>query len=178
MNPPERQKLLIILTLVAVGLYAGNLALYEPLSKWYASRAQQITDLRQRVKQGDMLVRREVGIRSEWDNMRTNTLPVNGSLAEQQLLKSFNTWAGDAGVEITDVLPQWKSDSDDYINLTCQVKAGGNLNSLMQFLYRIKQSPMALKVDTLQLSSRDTSGQQLDLEVMVNGLVLVPKIQK
>ena len=178
MNPQNRQKFLIILTLAVVALYAGDLLVYEPLARWYGARSQTIATLRQHVKDGTLLVKRESGIRSEWDNMRTNTLPTNGSLAEQQLLKSFDSWAGESGAEITDILPQWKSDTDDYITLNCRVEAGGSLNSLMQFLYQIKRSPMALKLDSLQLSSRDNTGQQLTLDLQINGLVLVPKSQK
>ena len=178
MNPPNRQKFLIVLTLAVVALYIGDLLVYEPLAKWFSNRSQTITDLRQKVKDGDALLRRENGIRAQWDNMRTNTLPANGSLAEQQLLKSLDTWAGETSTEITDVLPQWKSDSDDYVTLNCRVEAGGSLSSLTQFLYRIKQSPMALKMDSLELSSRDNTGQLLTLDLQISGLVLVPNPPK
>jgi len=178
MNPQKRQKLLIVLTVAVVVLYAADMLLYEPLAKWFAARSQAITTLRQKVKDGTALMRREQGIRGEWDNMRTNTLPTNGSLAEQELLKSIDGWASQTGTEITDILPQWKSDADEYVTLNCRVEAGGSLSALMQFLYQIKRSPMALKMDSVQLNSRDTTGQQMTLSLQISGLVLVPTPQK
>ena len=175
MNPQNRQKLLIILTLVVVGLYVADLLVFEPLAKWYSARNEKIATLRQQVKDGTRLQHRAAGLQSEWDNMRTNTLPTNGSLAEQQLLTAFDGWASESGAEITDILSQWKSDADDYVTLNCRVEAGGNLNSLMQFLYSVKRGPMALKLDSLQLSSRDTTGQLFTLDLQLSGLVLVAK---
>lgn len=174
MNPKNRQKFLVVLTIAVVALYAGDLLVYEPLARWFSGRSQTITTLRQKVKDGNALVRREVGIRGEWDSMRTNTLPANGSLAEQQLLKSIDSWASQTGTEVTDILPQWKSDADEYVTLNCRVEAGGSLSSLMQFLYEVKRSPMALKMDSIQLNSRDTGGQQMTLSLQISGLVLVP----
>jgi Tfp pilus assembly protein PilO len=110
--------------------------------------------------------------------MRTNTLPANGSLAEQQLLKSIDRWASQTGTEITDILPQWKSDADEYVTLNCRVEAGGNLSSLMQFLYEVKRSPMALKMDSVQINSRDATGQQMTMSLQISGLVLVPTLPK
>jgi Tfp pilus assembly protein PilO len=172
MNPKNRQKFLVVLTIAVVALYAGDLLVYEPLARWFSGRSQTITTLRQKVKDGNALIRREV------DSMRRNTLPANGSLAEQQLLKSIDSWASQTGTEVTDILPQWKSDADEYVTLNCRVEAGGSLSSLMQFLYEVKRSPMALKMDSIQLNSRDTGGQQMTLSLQISGLVLVPTPQK
>ena len=64
------------------------------------------------------------------------------------------------------------------MTLNCRVEAGGSLSALMQFLYQIKRSPMALKMDSVQLNSRDTTGQQMTLSLQISGLVLVPTPQK
>ena len=130
------------------------------------------TQLRKQVNDGKQLVNREKGIRSHWEEMRTNTLPNNTSLAEQQLLKAFDTWSRDSGATITGILPQWKNDTDDYQTLNCRVEASGNLTALSQFLYDIEKSPMALKLETVELSARDTGGQQLTLGLQISGLVL------
>jgi Tfp pilus assembly protein PilO len=178
MNPQQRQKTLVVLTVAVVALYLGDLVAFEPLAKWFSARSEAIATLRQKVKDGTQLVKREPGIHAQWDNMRMNTLPANGSQAEQQFLKSIDNWARQTGTEITDILPQWKSDADEYVTLNCRVEAGGNLSALTQFLYEIKKSPMALKMDSLQLSCRDNTGQLLTLDLQISGLVLVPKIQK
>ena len=175
MKIENRQKFLVVLTIAVVALYAGDQLVFEPLMKWGAARSQTITELRKQVRDGKYLLQREAGIRSRWNEMRANTLPDNTSLAEQQMLKAFDNWSQASGAEVTDIMPQWKSDSDDYLTLNCRVNAAGNLGTLSQFLYDIEKGPMALKLDSVELSARDNTGQQLTLGLQISGLVLASK---
>jgi len=172
MKIENRQQFLIVLVAIAAALLVGNSLIYEPLSKWWSARSQQIVQLRKQVKDGNLLKRREAGIRDQWENMRTNTLPNNSSLAEQQVLKAFDTWSRGSGATITGIMPQWKNDVDDYQTLNCRVEASGNLGTLSQFLYDIEKDPMALKLESVELSAHDTAGQQLTLGLQISGLVL------
>jgi hypothetical protein len=87
-------------------------------------------------------------------------------------LKALDTWSREAGTEIVDRIPQWKGEGEDHQTLNCRVEATGPLGSLTQLLYRIEKGPMTLKLDSLQIGTRDTSGQQLTLGMQLNGLVL------
>ena len=172
MKIENRQQVLIVAVAVAAALLVGNSLIYEPLSKWWSARSQKIAELSKQVRDGNALIKREKGIRSHWDEMRTNTLPNNSSLAEQQVLKAFDTWSRDSGATITGIMPQWKSDAEDYQTLNCRVEASGNLATLSQFLYDIEKDPMALKLESVELSAHDTGGQQLTLGLQISGLVL------
>jgi Tfp pilus assembly protein PilO len=172
MKIENRQQFLIVLVAVAAGLLIGNSLIYEPLAKWWSARSQKITQLRQQVKDGKYLIVSEQGIRGQWEHMRTNTLPNNTSLAEQQVLKAFDNWSRDSRATITGIMPQWKNDSDEYMTLNCRVEASGDLGTLSQFLYDVEKDPMALKVESVELSAHDATGQQLTLGVQISGLVL------
>jgi hypothetical protein len=173
MKIQNRQQFLLVLTFIALGLYVGDLLVFEPMVKWWKSRADRITELRQQVSQGRSLVRRESYIRGEWANMRTNSLPNDPSLAEQQLLKAFTGWSGDAGVNVSSVTPQWQADQDDYSTLDCRVEASGDLGTLSRFIYQIENDPMALQLSSVELTANDDKGQQLTLGLDINGLALV-----
>ena len=173
----NRQQLLLILTLGLLALYVGDLLLIEPLAKWGKSRQSQIAELRQEVKQGKSLIRRETVIRGEWDRMRTNSLANDSSQAEQQVLKAFNNWAGDSGVNVNSITPQWQNDQDDYSTLECRVETTGNLETLSRFLYEIENDPMPLQLESVELTSSDDKGQELTLALQISGLALVPQQQ-
>ena len=119
------------------------------------------------------MIQREAGIRSRWSDMSANALPNNTSLAEQQVLKAFDNWSRDSGAEITSIMPQWKNDSTNYMTLNCRVEASGNLGTLSQFLYDIEKGPAALKLDSVELSAHDNTGQQLTLGLQISGLALI-----
>jgi hypothetical protein len=173
MKIENRQKMLVIATLAALGLLVGDSLVFEPMVKWWSARSKEIADLRAQVKNGKSLLAREQGIRANWEQKRSNTLPDNSAVAEQQLISAFTGWSRDSGVEITGILPQWKNDADEYQTLNCRVEVAGTLTTLSQFLYFVERGPMALKLDSMELSARDTGGQQLTLGIQVSGLALV-----
>lgn len=173
MKVQNRQQVLVAVTLALLALYVGNLLIYGPMVKWWDARQDRIKELRQEVKEGKSMVRRESYIRSEWFNMRTNALPDDPSQAEQQLLKAFNGWAGDSGVNVNSVTPQWGNDQNDYSTLDCRVEASGDIGTLSHFLYEIESDPMALQLVSLELTASDDKGQQLTLGLDVNGLALI-----
>jgi Tfp pilus assembly protein PilO len=173
MKIENRQQFLIVLTIAAFALLVGVDFVLTPLSHWWTSRQEQIRVLQTKVEEGRQILRREAGIRSRWDFMSTNALSANTSLAEQNVLQSVSDWARSSGVELASVMPQWKSDSTNYWNLACRVESAGNLGSLTKFLYDLEKGPMALRLDSVELNSRDNTGQQMTMGLEVNGLALL-----
>ena len=72
-------------------------------------------------------------------------------------------------------MPQWKNDATNYSTLDCRVEAAGDLGALSQFLYYVERGPTALKIDSVELSGHDATGQQLTLALQINGLALLNK---
>jgi Tfp pilus assembly protein PilO len=173
MKIKNRQEFLLVLTIAAFALLVGVNFIYEPLQNWWSARATQIKDLRTKVSDGNQLIKRETVIRNRWDDMRNNALPANTSLAEQQLLTSFTMWSRSSGAEITGIMPQWKNDSTNYWTLDCRVEAAGDIGALSRFLYSVEKGPTALKIDAVELSAHDATGQQLTLALQINGLALL-----
>ena len=173
MEIKNRQQFLLIVTLALLGLYVANLLVYEPLAKWWRSREADIDTLRQEVTQGRTLVRRESVIRGEWDRIRSNSLPNDPSQSEQQVLKAFNNWAGNSGVNVESITPQWQNDQTNYSTLDCRVEASGDIGTLSRFLYEIENDPMALQLESVELTATDEKGQQLTLGLQISGLALV-----
>jgi Tfp pilus assembly protein PilO len=174
MKIENRQQLLMVLTIAAVALLAGDKLIFTPLTNLWKKRAQEIAALRTQVANGAALVKREQAIRSHWDEMRTNTLTNNQSLAQEQVLKALVGWSQESGASINGTAPQWKSDADDYKTLVCRVDASGSLWTLSRFLFDLEKGPVALKLESMDLSSHDNDGQQLTLSLQVSGLVLTP----
>jgi hypothetical protein len=75
------------------------------------------------------------------------------------------------------ITPQWKRAGDDFVTLECRVDAAGNLATLSKFLYDIEKDPLALKLETVEITARDSEGQQLALSLQISGLVLNPEPQ-
>src|SRR5262249_53705876 len=114
-------------------------------------------------------------IRGHWEQMRTNTLPNNTSLAEQQLLAAVERWSQDSRISVSSIAPQPKQDTEEYSTIECRVEGSGNMNALARFLYDVEKDPLGLKVEVMDITTRDNNGQQLSLGLQLSGLVLIPK---
>lgn len=172
MNVKNREQLLIIVSITAVALLAGDKFVLSPLIASLKERAIQIVDLRKSVAHGKQVLERESFIERRWQDMKTNTLSNDVSVAENQMLKAFDRWSQDSRVSISSIKPQWKHSADDYQTLECRVDSFGTLSTLTRFLYNIEKDPLAIKVDAVEISSKDNSGSQLTLGLLVSGLSL------
>ena len=175
MKIENRQQFLIVLTIAVAALFVGDRLVFEPLAKWWKARAITVVELRQQVNNGRLLLKREQAIRSRWDQMRTNTLPADTSLAEQQVLKAFDNWSQESSASITSITPQWNNDATNYMTVDWRVEVAGDLDTLTRFLYDIEKGPMALNLESVNLSARDDTGQQLTLGLQISGLALRPE---
>jgi Tfp pilus assembly protein PilO len=171
----NRQQLLAIVAISVVGLFAADKLVRAPLTASWQQRARQISALRDKVADGRNWVQRDETLRNRWQRMRSSTLPTNPSLAEQQVVKALDRWCRESGITRDSFTPQWKRDSDDYTTLQCRIETSGNINAITRFLYGIESDPMALRLENVELSSRDNEGQQLILGLQLSALVLTPQ---
>lgn len=174
MKIDNRQRFLLLAALALLGVFVADQLAIEPLVAVWSARAERIAVLRKELADGTQLLQRETSLRNRWHQMRANTLPENSSLAEQQVLKAIDSWAQECRVNITGITPQWKRDTDDYRTLGCRVDAAGDLAALSRFLYAVEKSPLALKLESVELVAADTAGQELTLGLRISGLVLTP----
>jgi hypothetical protein len=186
MNLNQRQQLLAILAIVAVGIFVADKLVFKPLTLNWKARSERIAKLKEWVSDGTTLTeeKRAQELRKQWDRIHTNSLaweiiqtkPFAAAKpeAESQMLKAFERWAQAGGVSVSSIRPQWKEAEDDYRTLECRADVAGNLQSLTHFLYQIERDPLGVKVDTLELTTRNPEGSQLALVVQVSGLLLNP----
>lgn len=172
MQIKDRQQLLLIVTVAAAVLFAGDRLVLSPLIKAWNDRSTRIAELTKQIGQAKLLVQREQVIRGRWAEMQRNALPGNNSAAEQQVFKAIDAWAQNSGVAISAITPQWKHDSDEYTTFECRVDASGDLSKLTRFLYSVERDPMALRLESVELGARDKEGQQLAMGLQLSGLVL------
>jgi hypothetical protein len=107
--------------------------------------------------------------------MESNALPKDSAQAEQEVISAFDKWGRLSGTDLGSIKPQWKRGATDrYSLLECHIDATGNISALTRFLYEVEKSPLALRIDTLDLTSHDDVGQRLTLSLVVSGLRLEP----
>jgi hypothetical protein len=172
----NRQQLLAIAAIAGVAFLVSDKLIIGPIWEGWKARSDRIAELKKSVSQGSVLLQREGAIRGRWDGMKTNTLPENISAAENEMLQGFERWSQDSRISISSIKPQWKRPGEDYMTLECRADALGNMQTLTRFLFDVEKDPLALRVDSVEITSRDNDGQQLSLALQVSGLLLHPEM--
>jgi len=165
-----RQKLLLIVAGAAIGLLILDSIVLSPLTKAWANRSTEIVRLQKSVTEGQSLLERGERLRAVWSEMQTQALPKDAAKAEQDLISAFDRWGRANNVELGSIKPQWKRGTNSYSQLECRVDATGSISTLSRFLYEVEKSTLALRVDSVELTSRDETGQKLTLGLLVSGL--------
>lgn len=175
METKNREKMLLIVVGVCVGLYLLDLIVISPLCDSWSARQDKIKQLKTTIRDGLAMKDNAKSIEDQWNSMSSNTLPPNPTLAESMLFKSFQNWASSSQVILVGQRPQAK-DSDDaaYSNEEWHADVTGSMSNIVNFLTSVEGSPLGLKVDSIELSSRDDQGAQLALGLTVSGLILNP----
>jgi hypothetical protein len=172
MKIKNRQQLLAILAGVTLALLLGDRLIVSPLVRSWTARNNRIAQLHKDIAQGSVLRDREGIIRNRWESMRTNTLPENVSLAENEVLQAFEHWSQVSQISIANIKPQWKQTDDSYLILECRADAFGSIEALTRFLYNVERDPLALRVEAIEIAARDNDGNQLTLGLQVSGVTL------
>lgn len=174
MRIDNRQRILGIAAAAGLALLIADKVIITPLMTGWKERSARIAELKKSVGQGTLLIGRDQQIHERWDSMRTNTLPDDVSLAENEVLKAFERWSQDSRISVSSIKPQWKRAGDDFMTLECRADAFGSMQAVASFLYNVEKDPLALKVESVEITSRDNDGQQLSLALQVSGLLLNP----
>ena len=178
-NLPDRQRWLVIIAGAGVLLLILDRILFTPLTNLWQAHSAEIVQLQKSVTNGRSLIARAAQLDRVWSQMKANALAKEPAQAEQDVISAFDRWGRANNIELGSIRPQWKrGTSDAYSLLECRVDATGSLATLSRFLYELERSPLALHVDSVEMTSRDDYGQKLTLALVVSGLRLSPLERK
>ena len=172
METKNREKILAIAVGVAVACWLGEFVVVKPVVTAWHNKSDQIADLQHRLAAGKQLLSRGSEVMDRWRAMQTNSLPGSPALAESKVLTSFDQWVSDSGVTQGSFRPQYKETDDNYSTMECRADVTGDMEQIFTFLYDLEKDPAGIKLDSVELTSRDDTGRQLALVIEMSGLML------
>ena len=174
LNSQNRQTVLLVVVGIGIGLLILDSLVLTPLTKTWEAHSAEIARLKKDVARGRGVIEQQSRINRVWKEMQDGALPKDPGQAEQDLITAFDSWGRANNIELGSIKPQWKRGTDRYSTLECRVDATGSITTLSRFLYELEKSPLALRVDAVELTSRDDGGNKLTLGLVVSGLRMTP----
>lgn len=167
-----RERILIIAIAICLGALAGDRFIFSPLVANWNDRAGAIQELEDSLAKYELMAGRLDSISERWQEMRERSLAPSESQSENEVLSAVSRWGREARIDITSLKPRWLRDEEDYSTLDIRVIGQGSLDSLAQFLYSIESDRLPLRIENLEIRSRDDSGQLLTFDLAFTGLQL------
>lgn len=170
METKQRERNLVIITMVCVGLFAFDKLIFTPLTNLWGERSLKIAALEKSLTKGQFLIDRENSIKNNWKSIVKNGLPDDESAAENLVLKAIYRWSQVSLLNVASFKPQWVKNEEDCVKLECRVAAAGDLGSITRFLYELETDPLPLLVEEIEISSQDDKGEKLMFSVKFSGV--------
>ena len=177
MNEANREKLLLVAAVTAVVVLFGDKFILGPMVEAWKDRATRIEELDKQVVRGRALMERESSIRKKWALMWRGGIPISKSSSENKILESVDRWAKESRISFTSIKPTWRTSDKGHLLLECRANGYGDLEMIARFVHALESDPLALKVDTLELSQRDEKGESLGMNLNFSGLLLPEALQ-
>lgn len=157
----------------AIGLLGLDRLILSPLMNLWKERAERIEQVESRLANGNALISQERAYRRKWREMQRDSLGAASSEAESKVIKAVDAWADESRLGFTGLKPSWRElDSELGRLLECRASGFGDLRNVARFLYELEADSLPLRIEDLELISRDERGERLNLSVRFTGLQL------
>jgi Tfp pilus assembly protein PilO len=159
-----------VATAVTVGLLVLDQVVIGPVVARWQEQSARLVVLRKEVQEGRALLAREANIRERWAEMQLRDLPGDGAEAENEVFKAVARWGRAGRITFTGLNPQWRTYDDGYATLECRASATGDQAGIARFLEELETDPLAVRLESFELSAIDDQGRRLNLAARFTAL--------
>ncbi|MBE7558286.1 hypothetical protein HS125_04825 [bacterium] len=175
MELKRRERVLAVLAIAVLAIWAADQLLIEPLWGLWKARQERLSELSASILHGRSLVDRAAAISERWQEMRGRSLPADEPAAEQAVLVAVSRWAGTSRLGVSALKPRWREDEGGRRQIEWNAEAQGDIAQIARFLYELERDSLALRVEELDITARDNRGETLALKLRFTGLVFEEK---
>ena len=196
----KRERYLLTVAVIVVTIVVGNLLVLQPLLTSWNIRDIEIIRLEGEIKNGNELilpnpdkpgaVTREESYKKIWATYLGGNLNSTNTVAEEKVWRAIEKWRSKSRISLTSVKPQWQNHEYEFLgkepgeNKThgyrtydVRLVAEGTMQEAVKFVHAIESDELPLKIEQLELASREKTGKLISVSVHFTGLQLGEALQ-
>lgn len=175
----QRERLLGVVTLVAVGAVALN---YYAISPYIEARAAAVADKTtqtNKVNENRRLFRKQRESQKQWNDMLKGGLKSDAYEAEQQTYQEIEDAARESGVSVSAINPLERTARNDRIQtVRLRVTGGGTTAATTKLLWRIESSNVPMRVEEMTLAAKKEGVDDQTVTLIVSTIWVRPAENK
>ena len=174
----KRERYIGIVTGALLGVVALQHFILGPMLDRRASLAAQIKVTEGELKKHNDKIDLSRRANNNWVALAPGVFK-DASDAESRVLHSVRDWAADAGVNLASINPQRGEPEKDFIKLTFRATGTGQMRQIGQFLYKIQNATIPVRITDLSVSARGREGvDDLSISVAIATIYFAPNADK
>lgn len=170
----RRERYILILTGLVLGLLIGDRYVLTPLLDHCAELAAERDKLQAQVNRAEGVLARAEQVAPAWKKRSEAGLKADPAGAESQILHAVRDWAAEAGLDLALLKPDRSADKTPLPAIAFQATANGSMNAVARFVWRLEHAEIPLRVTELQLGSRKEGTDNLSVQLRLS-TVYLPK---
>ncbi|MBN2128426.1 MAG: hypothetical protein JW741_02980 [Sedimentisphaerales bacterium] len=167
----KRERVILIVAVVAVGALMLNFFIVEPAGKRLAQVENHRLQLEAEFNEAQSLFERQRLLGPRWKAMLSEGLRSDAE-AETRIARALDEWAADARLTLSSVKPERVASDKGLKEMTFVVAGKGSLDAVAWFLHQVETAALPLKVKTMQLGSSSESDDSMSLQLRLSALYL------
>jgi hypothetical protein len=173
----KREKILIYVIAGLVFLFLVERFLFSGIRGNSKGVAQKIKIEEARLQAGLDIQKRKDAITAEYNELKPYLSKSEGASDREifaKFLKESERVAQDAGVSIVSLSPQDEPQSESgYVKYNADLRVEGSITKVLTLIDKIQNSELLIKVDKMNLSSKDEKAGSIKVEAVLS--LVVPK---
>jgi len=150
-----REKIISYLTLSVISLAIVYAFIIEPAYRYWRNLNHEIILTKGKLQKSLKIIREKQGIDEEYALYGEKLKPKDTPEQEKtHILNTLDTIAGRSNLRILNIKPKPFQDRGFYNYFAVTIETESNMKALMRFIYEVKNSPLLLKVERLNLNTR------------------------
>jgi hypothetical protein len=172
MGLSKRERIIILMTIVAVGGLIGDKFVITPVWSGMGELQGQRRELATKVAKAKTLLKQQEVEKGKHKVFFEEGLKT-ATEAESSVFKAIDQWARDAGLDISSITPSPLAGDKGLGEIVFVIAGKGSLDAITWFLHRAERAELPpVKVKYMQLGSTSESGDNMTMEMRLSTLYL------
>lgn len=174
----KREQLLGIGVGAAVALLGLNYFVLDPYLQRQARIEADRRDVDAERDRIDTLLLRRDRKQQVWARMTAGGLKSDPSEADSQVLHALREWAQESGLTVASTKRSSVSQERQFAQISVNQTCTGTMSAVAKFLWCLETASIPLRVNEVQLTPRKEGTDDLQLQINVSTLSLIPDADK
>lgn len=165
----KQERILVIVTVLVLGIWAANAIVIEPLSDMRRQTANEKLELEAQLEQARNTFNRRKALERKWKGLLSEGMQSDAD-AEIRIARALTEWSQQTGMSLSSLTPERTTTDKGMKEVTFVVAGQGNLEGVASFLYRVETAELPVKVTNMQLGSSSESDDNMSLQLRLSAI--------